>query len=1110
MIRIKRVIKNYLPFTLLLLITGCASLPFFTNQAKSEISEGGKIPLKAAVLWQYGKGLNAYATFDKTPILLDKLIKESPENEYLKIIKKDLNKGYEIDWDFLWALKDGLPHLFNEVKFINVSPSMYDSGKLTLPKGTQLVIIVEDVKGRLTDFQDNGGNGSSEIEYKFVIKTPSGKTRYEYHGRGSDNFEKDIYKDLPMPIGFDFTYHMSYGMSLNRTIRSSIIDFAKVIKSDETMISYVNEAKAEMEMKASPSDLVTDVRFDDSRSIIPNNILDAVEEANLIVTIRNQGKGPGYGVKLIISTDNPSIEFSKMEDVGEIPPNGSREIVIPVRGKLDISGGKQSILIETMEKRGYDAKRVVMYVPTARLERPQLEIVSTEIADGDTGMAKGNGNGIPESGETIELTAFIKNQGEGKAIGVNLNGKDITTAIQWVRDSTLVGTISQGEIAKTKLAFSIPRNFDAKEISANLKVSDMRGVSNAEKRIALAYAKRSPDIQYAYRILSKGSEVKTITNGGEYEIELTVSNKGQISARGVMAAINPPIPPLTKGGGGGLNLSRGRIDLGDVKEQTTAPAQRINFSVPRTYADKSVPVNLEISQADFSSIKGSIEIPVDVKRPGLKYTANLLSKNRGNILEQGEGAILEVQILNEGNLSAEGVRLKIESKDENLKIIGQAEAIAGKIPASSRSEIIKFQVSTLRRIKVGDSSLNIAITQDDFSPVLSPYALRIMEEGAEIFDVASEDRKGTRVSGGKPAPVINLKTAQNIVQTSDETFRLAFEVIDNRNIETVRVEVNGVLIPLDEKAGLTLLPSMKKEIMKNIPLRDGENRIVITAYDSDNIPARKEFSVNRTPEEDVDTPPVTSLNNSDAVAVVIGISRYEDKDIPPVDYAKRDAETVREYLIKTLGFKEKNIAEFYDEKATATKLKSYFNTLKNRVVSGKSDVFVFYSGHGVPESGEAYFAPYDLVPYDIKTTGYAMKDLYKQMEDIKAKSITIVIDACFSGKSEGDTPVIKSASPIFFEVSNPLLKVKNSVVLTSSTGKQISSWYHKKRHGLFTYYFLKGLRSKADGDNDGRITVHELSAYVGKNVSEQARVLYNREQTPEVIGDKDAVVVRFK
>src|SRR3989344_3585611 len=124
------------------------------------------------------------------------------------------------------------------------------------------------------------------------------------------------------------------------------------------------------------------------------------------------------------------------------------------------------------------------------------------------------------------------------------------------------------------------------------------------------------------------------------------------------------------------------------------------------------------------------------------------SKNRGNILEQGEGAILEVQILNEGNLSAEGVRLKIENlkitgQSPDRSVQGQAEGLIGKIPASSKSETIKFELKTLRRIKVGDSSLNIAITQDDFSPVLSPYALRIMEEGAEVFDVASEDRKGT-------------------------------------------------------------------------------------------------------------------------------------------------------------------------------------------------------------------------------------------------------------------------------------------------------------------------------------------------------------------------------
>ncbi len=81
---------------------------------------------------------------------------------------------------------------------------------------------------------------------------------------------------------------------------------------------------------------------------------------------------------------------------------------------------------------------------------------------------------------------------------------------------------------------------------------------------------------------------------------------------------------------------------------------------------------------------------------------------------------------------------------------------------------------------------------------------------------------------------------------------------------------------------------------------------------------------------------------------------------------------------------------------------------------------------------------------------------------------------------------------------------------TSSTGKQISSWYHKKQHGLFTYYFLQGLKGKADADNDGKITALELEKHLNKNVSEQARILYNREQTPEVIGDKDAVLVKYR
>ncbi|PIP05596.1 MAG: hypothetical protein COX52_11125, partial [Syntrophobacterales bacterium CG23_combo_of_CG06-09_8_20_14_all_48_27] len=96
-------------------------------------------------------------------------------------------------------------------------------------------------------------------------------------------------------------------------------------------------------------------------------------------------------------------------------------------------------------------------------------------------------------------------------------GDNFTSGVQWVRNTTLVGTILPGETAKAKLVFSIPRNFDAKEISSALKVSDVRGVSDAEKQVAYAVGKLAPDIRYACRIYSYGKPVETITNGEAYE-----------------------------------------------------------------------------------------------------------------------------------------------------------------------------------------------------------------------------------------------------------------------------------------------------------------------------------------------------------------------------------------------------------------------------------------------------------------------------------------------------------------------------------------------------------------------------------------------------------------
>ena len=75
----------------------------------------------------------------------------------------------------------------------------------------------------------------------------------------------------------------------------------------------------------------------------------------------------------------------------------------------------------------------------------------------------------------------------------------------------------------------------------------------------------------------------------------------------------------------------------------------------------------------------------------------------------------------------------------------------------------------------------------------------------------------------------------------------------------------------------------------------------------------------------------------------------------------------------------------------------------------------------------------------------------------------------------------------------------NFAVIAASGGDQIASDYPAKRHGLFTYYTLLGLRGAADADADRTVTVGELEQYLDAHACPSAAASLDREQTPVVI-----------
>jgi hypothetical protein len=222
-------------------------------------------------------------------------------------------------------------------------------------------------------------------------------------------------------------------------------------------------------------------------------------------------------------------------------------------------------------------------------------------------------------------------------------------------------------------------------------------------------------------------------------------------------------------------------------------------------------------------------------------------------------------------------------------------------------------------------------------------------------------------------------------------------------------------------------------------------------------------------------------------AVVIGIERYREK-LPKADFAAADAKLVAEYAKRVLGYPEENVAVLTDERAARGDFEKYFERwLPNRVEAG-DEVLVFFSGHGAPnpKTGDAFLVPYEGDPTYIDETGYPVKRLYQQLAKLPAKRVVVALDSCFSGAG-GRSVIAKGARPL---VSSRAVDVPAKVTLiAASAGDQISNSYDEKGHGLFTYFFLKGLKEKGE--------LRGAFDYAAPAVTKAARRDFNADQTPQ-------------
>jgi len=109
----------------------------------------------------------------------------------------------------------------------------------------------------------------------------------------------------------------------------------------------------------------------------------------------------------------------------------------------------------------------------------------------------------------------------------------------------------------------------------------------------------------------------------------------------------------------------------------------------------------------------------------------------------------------------------------------------------------------------------------------------------------------------------------------------------------------------------------------------------------------------QTPRSDVDNlPPARARANQKSYAIVIGIESYRQK-LPQADFAVSDARLVSEYLTKAMGYPEENVITLINDRAALGDFVKYFEKWLPNNVEKDSTVFVYYSGHGAPDTKPA-------------------------------------------------------------------------------------------------------------------------------------------------------------
>jgi uncharacterized membrane protein len=240
-------------------------------------------------------------------------------------------------------------------------------------------------------------------------------------------------------------------------------------------------------------------------------------------------------------------------------------------------------------------------------------------------------------------------------------------------------------------------------------------------------------------------------------------------------------------------------------------------------------------------------------------------------------------------------------------------------------------------------------------------------------------------------------------------------------------------------------------------------------------------------------------NKPNIWAVVVGISDYPGVD-SDLKYCNEDARNIYNFLRSSSGGQvpDNQIKLLIDGNATLDNIVNSAEMLYAKAT--ENDLLIFYfSGHG---------AQGNFFVNGGSSGSFLQHNTIRNILDkSRSKKKLCIADACHSGSWEkARKELVKSGKSL----SDDEL-VRTFYANLSSAGNGLALFMScqvdetsiddgELRGGLFTYYYIEGLKGAADTDHDRIITLEELYLYVREKVSQRSMTRWKQPQTPQLKG----------